>query len=386
MTFIRTQAEALTSFSPYYISPHYLSDGLRLPEERVVVMRRGQGRLSQLSEIPFKALGIAPFFVRRLRSLRPVLLHAQFGTMGLRAMPLARKLGIPLVVTFQGYDATVYDEFARISQHYSHRVYVKRRNTLQRGATLFIAVSRFIREELIRQGYPPEKIVVHYVGVDTELFRPNPSIRRERIILFTARLAEKKGCEYLIRAMALLQSTSPESQLVIIGDGPLRARLEQLAAQVLKRYSFLGFQPAEVVRQWMNRSRFFCAPSLRARSGDAEGYPNAFAEAQAMGLPIVSFDADGVREAVVHGKTGFLAPERNIEALTYYLQLLFTNEALCAEMGQAARMRMCAHFNLRLQTPKLEQLYTQVLRNHVSEYFSSESVDDGHDQVAVVDP
>src|SRR5207253_2191228 len=50
MTFIRTQAEALTSFSPHYISPHYLQEGLPLPKERVVVMRRGQGRFSRLTE------------------------------------------------------------------------------------------------------------------------------------------------------------------------------------------------------------------------------------------------------------------------------------------------------------------------------------------------
>src|SRR5207245_957249 len=200
MTFISTQAEALTSFSPHYISPHYLREGLPLPWERVVVMRRGQGRFSRLTELPFKVLGVAPFFVRRLRRLRPVLLHAHFGFAGLRALPLARTLGIPLVVTFQGCDA---------------------------------------------------------------------------IVLFTGRLDEKKGCEYLIRAMAKVQSESPHMELMVIGDGPLRPELEQLAAHCLRKYRFLGFQPREVVKHWMNRARMFGAPSIRARSGDAEGYPNA---------------------------------------------------------------------------------------------------------------
>jgi glycosyltransferase involved in cell wall biosynthesis len=372
MTFIRTQAEALTSFSPYYISPHCLQDGLSLPKERVVVMRRGEGWFSRLSETPFKLWGMAPLFTRRLRRLRPALLHAHFGFAGLRALPLARKLGIPLIVTFQGCDATLYDEYLQTNRFYSGRVYLRRRKVLDLAATQLIAVSNFIRDEMIRQGFSANKIQVHYVGVDTELFCPDNSIRREPIVLFTGRLAEKKGCEHLIRAMAKVQSASPHVELVVIGDGPLRPELERLASQNLRCYRFLGFQPHDVVKNWMNRARVFGAPSLRARSGDAEGYPNAFAEAQAMGLPVVSFSADGVREAVTHGATGFLAPERDSEKLAHYLQLLVQDDNLCARMSAAAREYVCRDFNLKKQTGKLEDLYGRVLGKQVSPSFMPE--------------
>ena len=365
MTFIRTQAEALNFFSPVYISPHYEREGLVLPMERLAVMRRGHGRLSQLTELPFKLFGIAPVYARRLSSLKPVLLHAHFGPAALRALPLARALNIPLIATFQGYDATVRDETARISNHYAHRVYLRRRKTLGCSAAVLIAVSNFIRTEMIRQGLPAEKIVVHYTGVDTELFCPDPSVTREPIVLFTGRLDEKKGCEYLIRAMAKLQLEDAKMDLVIIGDGPLRPELEKLAAQLLlRRCRFLGFQSPDVVKHWMNRARVFCAPSVRATSGDAEGYPNAFAEAQAMGLPVISFDADGVREAVVHGKTGFLAIERDAASLAEYLRLLSTNRDLCARIGAAAREYVCEHFNLKIQTRKLEEIYSFVLNRN----------------------
>jgi colanic acid/amylovoran biosynthesis glycosyltransferase len=361
MTFIRTQAEALEEFTPYYIGPHYLPDGLSLPHERIMVMRKGHGVFTRLTEVPFKTLGCAPRFVRRLRKLRPVLIHAHFGPLGLRALPLARALHVPLIVTFQGYDATVYDEHATKSRHYSYRVFLRRRKVLDKGATLFIAVSRFIRDEMIRQGFSADKITVHYVGVDIDLFCPDPEIKREPVVLFVGRLAEKKGCEYLIRAMAKVQRTFPNTKLIIIGNGPLRVELERLAAQTLQRYQFLGFQTPEVVRHWMNRARVFGAPSIRARSGDAEGYPNAFAEAQAMGLPVASFDADGVREAVSHGTTGLLAPERDAEGLAQNLQTLLSDEQLASRMGEAARKRVCAQFNLQIQTRSLEALYAQVL-------------------------
>ena len=361
MTFIRTQAEALKRFTPYYIAPHYEPDGLPLPTERIVVMRGKRGAVPSLTEVPFKVFGLAPFFVRRLRRLRPSLLHAQFGHMGVRALPLARRLGIPLVVTFQGFEATMYDEFLRTDSAYSSRAYVKRRNVLDQEATMLIAVSKFIRDEMIRQGFSANKIVVHYVGVDTELFRPDPGVRREPIVLFAGRLAEKKGCEYLIRAMAIVQAALPHIELVVIGDGPLRPELERLANQSLGNYRFLGFQPPEKVRHWMNRARVFGVPSIRARCGDAEGYPNAFAEAQSMGLPVVSFSSDGVREAVIHGETGFLAPERDVEKLAQHLHKLCIDNSLCTRMGAQARAHMCTHFNLRTQTAALEELYVRAL-------------------------
>jgi glycosyltransferase involved in cell wall biosynthesis len=361
MTFIRTQAEALESFSPYYISPHLERAGLPLPEERVEVMRGSQGPFARLTEVPFKLLGMAPLFLRRLRRLRPALLHAHFGFAGLRALPLARALGIPLVVTFQGCDATMSDESLRASDSYSARDYVRRRKVLDRGATLFIAVSRFIQDEVLRQGFSPKKLVVHYVGVDTELFSPQAGVKREAFVLFTGRLDEKKGCEYLIRAMGKVQERLPTAELVLIGDGPLRSPLEQLAQQHLSSYRFLGFQPPEVVRHWMNRARIFAAPSVRARSGDAEGYPNVFAEAQSMALPVVSFSSDGVREAVIHGETGLLAPERDVEALADHLRGLYADPNRCSQMGEAARAHVCAHFNLRIQTRTLEQLYLRAL-------------------------
>ena len=361
MTFIRTQAEALTAFRPYYISPHQLRSGLPLPAERVVAMRQGEGLGSRLSELPFKLWGVAPLYVRRLKALKPALLHAHFGPAALRALPLARALRIPLIVTFQGYDATVYDDFARKSSHYAHRVYVRRRKVLESSSALIIAVSSFIRGELIRQGFSAEKILTHYVGVDTALFCPDPAIQREDVVLFAGRLAEKKGCEYLIRAMAKVQFNSSKAELVIIGDGPLRGNLERLASQCLRHYRFLGFQPPEVIKQWMNRARVFGAPSLRAHCGDAEGYPNAFAEAQAMGLPVVSFNADGVREAVAHGETGWLAPERDCDVLSHYLQQLLDHPDLSSRMGATAREYVCRQFNLRSQTRKLEEIYFQVL-------------------------
>jgi colanic acid/amylovoran biosynthesis glycosyltransferase len=362
MTFVRSQGEALRSFVPYYVSPSCLSQGLSLPADRVVVMHGKPGAIAKIAATPFKLFGYAPRFVRRLRQLNPALLHAHFGPMGVRALPLANALKIPLIVTFHGYDATIPDHLARKSRHYSHRVYIKRREILKTKAALFIAVSEFVRGQLLRQGLPPEKIVVHYIGIDVDVFCPDPLVSRERVVLFAGRLDRVKGCDYLIRAMARLQAESPDLKLMVIGDGPMRRELEHCAKASLRRFQFAGFQPAEVVREWMNRAWVFAAPGVRTHSGSEEGLGLALLEAQAMGLPVVGFSSGGISEAVVNGETGLLAAVGDVDGLTRSLRTLIDNPSLRSKMATAARTHVCRKFNLQTQTARLEDIYSRISR------------------------
>lgn len=358
-TFVRSQAEALQRFVPYYAGCCRVP-GLSLPEERILVVNKG-GLLGKTREVSYKLCGLAPAFFRRIRKLNPVLIHAHFGPDGVRVLPLARDLAIPLIVTFHGYDATVKDEYARRS-FYSHRVYLWRKQMLKREARLFIGVSKFIKEKLLEQSFPPDKVVEHYIGVAPETFRPGPELPREPMVLFVGRLVEKKGCEYLIRAMSRVQAVRPEIELVVIGDGPLRPTLEQLAGELLCRYRFLGVQSLESVQAWMNRAQVFSVPSITADSGDSEAFGIVFAEAQAMGLPVVSFATGGVAEAVAHGETGFLAAERDWKALAEHIMHLLKDETVWQQFSQNGQERVRTLFNLHRQTSALEDIYDSVLR------------------------
>lgn len=191
-TFIRAQGEGLQQFTPYYVGSR-LVKGLSLPSERTLVVNRG-GALGTAQEGLFKLLGSAPRLYKQVQQLNPVLIHAHFGLNGSLALPLARTLKIPMLVTFHGSDATKKDEYVRRS--ISHQVYFRRREALKREARLFIAVSEFIKSKLVEQGFPQDKIVVHHIGVDTEVFQPDPAVPRQPVVLFVGRLAEKKGCEY----------------------------------------------------------------------------------------------------------------------------------------------------------------------------------------------
>ncbi|MBE9209865.1 glycosyltransferase [Nostoc sp. LEGE 06077] len=359
-TFIRSQGESLCNFTPHYVGARSVK-GLTLPTERSFVINQGS-LVGSVQEIIFKLSGFSPKLYHQIKKLNPVLLHAHFGVCGALALPLIKALNLPMVVTFHGLDATMKDEYAR-RESISSRVYLKRREELKQDTELFITVSEFLKSELVHQGFPPEKILVHYIGVDTELFKPSPMVNREPIVLFVGRLVEKKGCEYLIKAMERVQATKPEISLVVIGDGILRNSLENLAKSSLKNYRFLGSQPSEVVKHWMQVAKIFCVPSIRAESGDCESFGIVFAEAQAMGLPVVSFASGGIPEAVSHQKTGFLAAERDVHSLADYILHLSKNNELWQRFSHNGRQRVEGLFNLDKQTKALEEIYKGVIND-----------------------
>jgi glycosyltransferase involved in cell wall biosynthesis len=355
-TFIRSQAEAMERFRPFYVGVRSMP-GLELPRESTWIANRG-GRTGLLHECWFTFFGPGGECIRRLHPLQPQLLHAHFGPDGAEALPLAAALRIPLIVTFHGYDATFKD--SALERTRQGRRYLRSRPRLQKESTQFIAVSNFIKERMVQQGFPEERILVHYIGVDIDRFQV--PLTREPIlrVLFTGRLTEKKGCSYLIQAMALVQKELPEAELVVIGDGEHRQVLEQQARETLTSCRFLGRQSPEIVKEWMQKATIFSVPSITADDGDSEGFGIVFAEAQASGMPVVSFASGGIPEAVAHEETGLLAPERDWKKLAEYLLLLLRDSDLRERLSHAGRVRVERIFNLKKQTRLLEDIYEEV--------------------------
>ena len=226
---------------------------------------------------------------------------------------------------------------------------------------LFICVSKFIRDRALEAGFPSEKLLVHYIGVDRDVFSPSASLETSQGVLFVGRLVEKKGCEYLLRAMELVQRAHPRCELTVIGDGPLRPSLEVLARELNIRCQFRGAQPAATVRESLRRARILCVPSVTAANGDSEGLGMVFAEAQAMGVPVVSTTHGGIPEIVADRVTGLLTPERDYHALADALSVLLEDEDLWQKLHLAALQRIEQHFDLVTQTALLENIYTGVI-------------------------
>jgi colanic acid/amylovoran biosynthesis glycosyltransferase len=347
-TFILAQMRALSEYVPVLASLERAHPGLPLPHEPLLLSDCGPW-ISDLRAKLYRRSGIAPFFHSKAKRSHPDLVHAHFASGGRTALPLTRALRVPLIVTLHGNDVT-----ARRRQPDLYR-------RLSEEASLFICVSKFIRDRALEAGFPSQKLRVHYIGIDRELFSPSALPETSQRVLFVGRLVEKKGCEYLLRAMQLVQQLHPLCELTVIGDGPLRLSLEALARDLNVGCQFLGIQPTTVIRETLKTTRIFCTPSLTAANGDSEGLGMVFAEAQAMGVPVISTMHGGIPEVVADRSTGLLAPERDYEALADGLSLLLTDKELWQRFHHAGPRHIEQHFDLKTQTALLENIYTQMI-------------------------
>ncbi len=183
----------------------------------------------------------------------------------------------------------------------------------------------------------------------------NPS--RPFQILSVGRLVPKKGLDILLRALSLWRSTSPdrEWQAQIIGEGPERARLEQLSTQLKLEpwVRFAGAQPSEAVRAAMLEADVLVLPCRVARDGDRDGLPNVLLEAAATGVPLIVGDAGSVRDLCDDSpshRNAWLFPPHDVEALQGLLKQawlgLQQGESLWREACERARARVEADFDV----------------------------------------
>lgn len=358
-TFITSQAHALRRYQPCFAGLRRVP-GILLDSCETVVLSPGRTFRDRLHFRLFLETGIGPRFLRAVELRRPALLHAHFAVDGAAALPVQKHLSIPLIVTLHGYDATMSD--GALSRTAAGRVYLRRKSELRERAGLFICVSEHIRHQALERGVPAEKLRTLPIGVDLELFAPDPlrSRSRDPIVLFVGRLVEKKGCDHLIRAMAIVQQRYATAKLLIVGDGPLLDPLRLQARNALRHCTFLGPQPPPVVRDLMHRASLLAAPSIVASSGDTEGLPIVLCEAQAIGLPIAAFEGPGVAEAVTPNETALLVPSGDDAALADSISAILKDEDLAAALAITGRKRAEAHFSLAAQTARLEGIYDEL--------------------------
>lgn len=308
------------------------------------------------------ALTRAPRLFGEVSGVR--LIHAHFGPDALVVLPLARHLRVPLVTTFHGFDASLRRTTLLRTGRPTYVRFALREGELARRGALFIAVSRYLRDLLVERGFPEHRIVVHYLGVDTSRFRPDPgSPRTARYVLSVAQHVECKGLGTLLRAFARVAAAHPAVELVQVGDGPERASLEALAANlgIAARVRFLGAVAHDRVRALMQGAELFVLASQRSSRGQSEALGIVLNEASACGVPIVATRNGGISEAVLDGDTGLLVRERDDRALAEAMNVLLADPQRAAAYGARGREVVLERFDLQRQTARLESLYDRVI-------------------------
>jgi len=343
-SFIPRGYKAFSRLKPLYIG-HELKGPVPDGSEAVLLgPLHGAG-----GEAGFKQFGHVS---RRLEALlaerRPVAIHASFGKSGAYALPLARRLGLPLVVTYYGGDAT---KTANTTDSLL-RVYNRRRQALWEEAALILPCSDFIRRELLAKGAPAGKMVVHHNTADPDRFQPG---EKQRIVLFAGRWTEKKGIDTLIAALARLGGQLDGWRVRLLGDGELKPALVKTLEAAGVAAELPGWIPADEMPAHFAEAMIACVPSRRAASGDAEGLPLVCVEAMLAGCALAATRHAGIPECVKDGETGYLVDEGDDAALADRLGRLIADEAATRAMGEAGRQFALSDFNLSVQSRRLEE-------------------------------
>jgi len=345
--FLRRQYVGFRRLAPVWVG---CRTDVGLPDlgvEPILLGRRGAAGV--FDRLVFKQFGRIPP-EPDLVTLQPRLIHAHFGRGGALALPIARALGLPLVVTFHGGDATKDEPYRR---KLIPTIFQRRCAALQREAALIICVAEHIREALLARDFPAAKLKVIRYGIEPEADGETPRPATRPYLLFVGRFVEKKGVAHLLDAMRTLESEGAAVDLALVGDGPLAEVLRRQATG-LKHARFLGWLPNHEVRRLMRSALALCVPSVAARTGDAEGLPNVVLEAMACAVPVIGSEAGGIAEAVEHGRTGFLVPQADPLAIAIAAGRLLGDPALRNRMGHAARAAATARFSAIAQSRMLE--------------------------------
>jgi colanic acid/amylovoran biosynthesis glycosyltransferase len=302
-------------------------------------------------------------FVPLVREHRSELIHAHFSVDALYALPLARRLGCPLIVTLHGFDVTTTRKYLLRSGRPAWIRYALLQDTLKQSNACFICVSQFIYNVALRSGFPEKQLLLHYIGIDTtqfESYAPGASPR----LVHVARLVPKKGTRFLIDAVAQVCRKFRDLSLDIIGDGMLRRNLEAQVQHlgIERNVRFHGTQPHTIVRELLRGATAFVLPSITAESGDAEGLGLVLLEASASGVPVIGTRHGGIPEVVRENESGLLVPEGDTNALADAIATIVSDAGLQARMGKVGRKVACDKFDIYKQSAELEAFYRRICR------------------------
>jgi glycosyltransferase involved in cell wall biosynthesis len=224
-------------------------------------------------------------------------------------------------------------------------------------AAVFVHTStELARGALIARGLPADRVVCIRSGL--ERLPALKALRSSRVplnLLSIARLVEKKGLDRQLRIYAALKAAGVEFAARVVGDGPLRPRLERLAGHlgVAESVTFVGQVPPHEVWGHLEWSDVLLHTGVVAPSGDRDGLPNAIAEAMAAGVPVVTSPTAGTTEAVSDGATGIVLAVDRPEAWVAALRRLSCDDAYCDALRHAARRWVEANFDVRANTDRL---------------------------------
>jgi colanic acid/amylovoran biosynthesis glycosyltransferase len=285
------------------------------------------------------------------------IIHAHFGPSG-KIGEQQKRIGnqTPLVTTIHGYDISSYIET------HGKAIY----DDLKSEGDCFTFNSEATKEKMTALGFPPQRMTKLPMGVDLTRypFREREIGSDQHIYLLSVgRLVEMKGREYSIKAVAKVLEHNPKIVYNIIGDGNQRRRLEALIDElnVQDNIKIHGWVSDDELDAFYEQSHIMLHTSVTDQDGCQEGQGVVLLEAQALGMPVVATDHSAFPETIRGGYSGYLAPERDVEALAQKLKYLIDNPGRWPTMGRHGRNHVETNYNVLELNSQLIGIYEDLI-------------------------
>ena len=350
-TFIGAHKEFLKGEIFYFYGgelPDKLEGGLVINSRKTRILNiiKGHYRLNKFS-LAEQAL------ITSFKKNKIDLVFAEYGGTGERILPVCKKLGLPLIVHFHGFDASRKDQL-EINENYK---------AIFNYASYIICVSRKMEQELLELGCPREKLIYNVYGPRKEFFELKPQFSKEQFIA-AGRFVDKKAPYYLILSFIEVVKQFPNAQLIIAGDGELKETCLNLVAfyKLEKNIRFPGIINQPQLKQYFSESLAFVQHSLTSLDGDAEGTPVVILEAAAAGLPVISTNHAGIPDVVKNNENGLLIDEHDVTGMAENMIRLLKDKQLARQLGTNGRKKIARNFTLQRHIDVLNELTQRALR------------------------
>ena len=315
-----------------------------------------------------------PLYMSTLRAAARTVREHKINVICVGELVTGSWLGIALKKLF-GCKLIIYVHGEEITTATGGRLHGNKRRAYLQAADKVVAVSSFTCDALTEHmGVRPEAISLIQNGVDTARFTPGPAdpaliakhqLHGKKVVLTVGRLVHRKGADMAVRAMAHVVRARPDVHYLIVGDGEIRAELEQIIAaeQLGAHVTVVGKVSEAELLAYLRLCDLFLMPNRTMPDGDTEGFGLVFREANACRKPVIGGRAGGVVEAVVDGETGFLVDGNKPEEIAATVIKLLSDPAL-AERMSANGLRLAQANN----TASVARQFLKTCERLLSEY------------------
>jgi colanic acid/amylovoran biosynthesis glycosyltransferase len=297
--------------------------------------------------------------IQLLQRDKPDVFHFHYGSDAGIFLPILKKLNIPSLVSFYGYDCTGFPKY------YFGLGKLILRNRVFPRATIITAMSEDMKNDLVQLGCNAERIIIHYHGISTKLFNFDRENDVSTIVKFLmiSTFTPQKGHLFLLNAFQKALIKSKNIQLTIVGNGSEKSKIEKHIAEhkignieVRNQVNYASREHLEYLRE----ADVFIHPSITDFKGNKEGIPGAIVEAMSIGLPVISTYHAGIPEIIKHLQTGILVNENDIDGLASSIITLAEQPTLRKVLGQNAKEYALSRLDISIKEKELEGLYEQI--------------------------